>query len=501
MFNIKKESLYKQILPAEDDQKVPVVFNVNDDLMPDDFTINQLKKIAGDERVFRQVVALTDVHQKKGRKNPTGTVIATKKFIFPQTVDTAPNCGMRMIKTPFAVDNLPKEKIDELFKALIPRIPTKTYLGSFLPKKTILEISKRGSIALLEYFKKDPGEIENTMNRGNMFLDEKITDQDLFNSIPDIFFQIARLRLGILGAAGNHFLDLMRIDEILDKEIARKFGIEKDYYIFLLHTGSGMFGQYCGYFYTPKIKEHFSQKIITSIGHATFKNKKSAWHKQLMKDLKKYQTKEEFFGIDEDSELGRAFQIAHKASSNHGFANRSLLQINLEKTIKEVLGRDLKLPLIYDMTHISVQKENHFGKDVWAHRNGLVRAFGPNKFKTLGLGQTLYEEVGEPVFVPSSMSTPAFLGVATDENEETFFSAPHGTGKSKTKTSQVPQSKNELFEKMKNRGVKLYNATSSGIINQDASHYKNIEPGIEGLKENKVIKPVAKMTPVAVLMA
>jgi len=149
------------------------------------------------------------------------------------------------------------------------------------------------------------------------------------------------------------------------------------------------------------------------------------------------------------------------------------------------------------MTHISIQKEHHFEKDVWVHRNGLVRAFGPNRMK----GIPIYEEIGEPVFAPSSMSTPAYLGVATDENESTFFSAPHGTGKSKTKTSEVPHSKEELFKKMEKNHVKLYNAQSKGIIHQDSSHYKNVEVGIEGMKENKVMKPIAKMTPVAVLMA
>jgi tRNA-splicing ligase RtcB (3'-phosphate/5'-hydroxy nucleic acid ligase) len=500
MQNLEKISTHKQILNPSGEQKVPVVFHVNDELMPEQPTIEQLKNAASDSRVFHHVVALTDVHSKPGRKNPTGTAVATEKYIFPQTVDTAPNCGMRMIKTPFEVDDLSTELIHELFQELIKTVPTKAYLGKFLPHRTILEISKRGSVALLEHFKKDTSEIENTMNRGNMFLDEKITDEDLFGAIPKIFFRIAQLRLGIMGAAGNHFLDLMKIDNILEPEIASKLGVKKGQYVFLLHTGSGMFGQYCSYFYTPKIKEHASQRFVANLGHQTFKNKDEDWHRQLEIDLKEYKDKKDFYGIDEKSELGRAFQIAHKAAANHGFANRSLLQLNIEATIHKVLGKEMKLPIVHDMTHISIMKERHFEKDVWVHRNGLVRAYGPEKFKSLRNDQALFEQTGEPVYAPSSMSTAAYLGVGTDENESTFCSAPHGTGRSKTKTSDVPQSKEELFEKMKRQNVRLYNAKSKGVVQQDSSHYKDIEKGLEGLKENHIMKPVAKMMPVAVLM-
>lgn len=497
MYSIEKQSTHKQVINPSGNQRIPVVFHVSDELMPEENTMQQLVNVASDARTYHHVVALTDVHSKPGRKNPTGTAVATEQFILPQLIDSAPNCGMRLIKTPFGADDLSETQIDTLFKELVNVIPTKTYIGTPLPYHTILDISRRGSIALLEHLKTDANEIEHTMMRGNSFGNEKITNEDLFRSIPRLFLRIAQLRLGILGAAGNHFLDLMRVEDILDETTAAKLDIKKGQYVFLMHTGSGMFGQYCSYFYMPKKKEHLSQKMINVLARATFLNNNIAWHNQLRYDLPKYETLPDYFGIDEHSDLGRNFLVAHRAAANHGFANRSLLQWNLKQAIKKTLGKDIDLPLVYDMTHISIQKEQHFGKDVWVHRNGLVRAFGPERMK----GVPLYDEIGEPVFAPSSMSTPAYLGVATDQNESTFFSAPHGTGKSKTKTSEVPANKTQLFKKMEKRGVKLYNAQSRGIINQDASHYKDIETGMQGLTANNVMKPVAKMIPVAVLMA
>lgn len=496
MNNITKNSAYKQTIEPTGGQKVPVVFHVNDDLMPAEKSVNELINAASDERTYHHIAALTDVHSKPGRMNPSGTAVAVDGYIFPQTVDTAPNCGMRMIKTPFGVDDLSENQIDELFRELVNVVPTKAYFGNYLPYKTILEISKRGSVALLEHFKKDTAEIQNTMLQGNMFGDEKITDEDLLKAIPKLFFRFGQLRLGILGAAGNHFLDLMRVDEILQREIADKIGIKQNQYVFLIHTGSGLFGQYCSYFYTPKKKEHYSQKLVGDLAKAHFSSANEPWYKQLQQDLHKYQQRPDFYGFQDGTELAKNFMIAHRSGANHGYANRAMIQLNIEAAIKKTLDKEIKMPIVYDMTHISITKENHFGKDVWIHRNNVTRSFGPQRMN----GTPLYEEIGEPIFVPSSMSTPAYLGVAMDENESTFFSAPHGMGRTKDLKEQVPKDKDELLAKIQARGVKLYNAKSKGIINQDSARYKNIDEGIKSITENNIMKPVAKMMPVAVLM-
>ena len=497
MYKVVKKGPYQHVMESNDGKGIPVNFNMADELMPGDDSYEKLEKIATDKRVFHHIAALTDIHSKPGRKNPTGSVVATQKELLPQLTDSAPNCGMRLIKTPFFKGDLTEEQIDQLFQEYVKTVPTKTLLGTYFSHKDILEISKRGSAPVLEKFGKSKSELENMLLKGNMFGDEKITDKQLFESIPSLFFRIAQFRLGILGEAGNHFLDLLLIDDILDKEIAEKLGIKKNQYVFLLHTGSGMFGQYSSYFYMPKKKEHLSQKIVNMISRATFLDNEIDWHRKLQEELPVYESSDELWGIDENSELFKHFMIANRASANHGFANRTVLQIRIEQGIEKVLGKKLELPIVYDMSHITIMKERHFGKNVWVHRNGSVRAYGPKRMK----GTKLYEETGEPVFMPSSMSTSAYLGVGTDSNEAGYFSAPHGTGKAAKKTSRVPKSKEELHKKMQQNNVRLYNAKSKGVLNQDSSHYKSVEPAIKGMEKNGVIKAVAKMQPISVLMA
>jgi tRNA-splicing ligase RtcB len=112
----------------------------------------------------------------------------------------------------------------------------------------------------------------------------------------------------------------------------------------------------------------------------------------------------------------------------------------------------------------------------------------------------IYGKTGEPVFIPSSMSTPAYICVGTDRNEDSFYSAPHGTGKGKNENEKTIANKDELFAKMESKGVKLYNAQSSIVVNQDSARYKSIEKVIEGVEANGIAHVVAKMEPVAVLM-
>ena len=52
----------------------------------------------------------------------------------------------------------------------------------------------------------------------------------------------------------------------------------------------------------------------------------------------------------------------------------------------------------------------------------------------------------------------------------------------------------------KEKNIKLYNAKSSIVVNQDSARYKNIKKVIGGIEANKIAKVVAKMRPVAVIM-
>ena len=478
------------------EMKIPAILHVSNDLMPNDATLEEIANVASNPHIFHHVAAMSDVHSKKGRKNPTGTVVASEHHLLPQINDTAPNCGMRFLKTSLTDADLTPDNIDRIFQELIHTIPAKTYVGTKVPLSLIMDICRKGVAPVREFFKtRTKNEIENTFEGGNFF-SEVPTEKDILNAIPKLFLRIGQYRLGILGAAGNHFLDLMKITEIQDSEIAKKFGLVEGQYIFLLHTGSGLLGQYASYLYTPKRKEHLSQKVILEIGKFLFKTDYRKELKELWKKIEAFKDRQEFFAYDDASVEGKLFITSHNAAANQGYANRSILTHQLDMSIEKALGKNPELDMLYDMPHVFVHREkNHFGKDVWAHRNGTVRANGPAR-----MNHSLFSQTGEPVFIPSSMSTPAYICAATDENSSTFFSASHGTGRRKNPETDIPEDKDGLFDKMKARQVKLFNAKSKGVVMQDSAYYKDVEEVITGMEENKIVKAVAKMQPVAVLM-
>lgn len=501
MKNYKKN--LKEITPHQFEFKtekmdVPARFFMSEELLPEEETFAQVEDIASNKDIlFRQTVAMPDVCSKPGRKNASGTTIVSEKYILPQVNDSDPNCGMRLVKTGLTKENFSAGDIDKLFKELVEVVPTKKFVGTKVPFDTVVDICRRGTSAAIEHFGiKTKNELENTQNGGNFF-GREMDRQDIFDVIPKLYLFLAKFRLGIIGAAGNHFLDLMKVGEISDPEIAEAMGIRKGQYLFMVHTGSGILGQYTMYTHTAKKREHLSQALMVSLGKLTFKTRKKEVYGKMQEKIKKHMAEDDsLLKYDAFGPDGELYMNARAAASNFGTANRAVITHNISETIKKIFNRDPEMDLIYDMPHISISKEKHFGRDVFVHRSNTSRAYGPEKMTE----HPIYKKTGEPVFTPSSMSTDAYICVGTDRNAESFFSAQHGTGKGKNENEKPISNKDELFAKMEEKGVKLYNAKSSIVVNQDSARYKNIEKVIEGVEANGVAHVVAKMRPVAVLM-
>jgi tRNA-splicing ligase RtcB len=496
--SIQKLAEHKQQFQTER-MKVPVVLHINDALLPEESTLLQLESVASNDCCFHHIAGMADVHSKPGRKNATGTTVTSEKFILPQVNDSDPACGMRLVRTNLTEDNITPEELDTLFKALVDTVPTKKFVGTFVPFRIIVDICRKGIQPLIDHLSiKTKFEKENSLGGENFFNEEKST-QDIFNIIPKLFLFFAQFRLGVLGAAGNHFLDLMKVTDIEDEETAQKLGIKKGQYLFMIHCGSGILGQYTMYMYTAKKREHLSTAVLMNIGrffwNTPFKSTINAIAQKIRES--DFGKKEPLITFDGDDDDGKLYMSARNACSNFAHANRAVITHNVAQTIKQTLGRDPEMELLYDMPHILVSQEEHYGKNIWVHRNGTSRAYGPSRMKE----HPLFSQTGEPAFIPSSMSTEAYLCVGTDDNESSFYSCNHGAGKSAYKTDTiVPESQEALHKKLEAKGVHLYNGKSKKVIEQDSSHYKRVEDVIDGAKANHIVKPVAKMQPVSIIM-
>jgi len=496
--NITKISSHKSEFKT-DKMNVPVVFHIGEKLMPGDETMRQLESVAGNGCIFHHIAAMADVHSKPGRKNATGTTIASEKYILPQLNDSDPACGMRLVALDLDDTNITPEEIDRIFQEATKTIPTKKYIGTVLPFRIILDICRLGIAPLIDYLGiKTKHEAENSIDRGNFFT-EPPTRRGIMNIIPPLFLFFAQFRAGIIGAAGNHFLDLMKVTDIVDPVIAEKFQLRKGQYVLMVHCGSGILGQYTMYMFTAKKREHFSTAILMNIGRFFWftPNKKTIASIATKIRASDFGKKEPLIAFEGNGEDGKLYISARNACSNFAHANRATITHNFIQTAEKVLGRTIEAGLLYDMPHILVSQEEHYGKNIWVHRNGTSRAYGKSKMSS----HPLFGETGEPAFIPTSMSTEAYLCVGQDGNDSSFYSCNHGAGKSATKTDNfVPENKAELDKKLATKGVKLYNGRSSKVIEQDSSHYKRAEDVIESVTENNIVKPVAKLQPISVIM-
>ena len=482
-----------------DKMKVPVVFHISEKLMPNESTLAQLESVASNGSVSQHIAAMADVHSKPGRKNATGTTVVSEKHILPQLNDSDPACGMRLVRLDLDDTNITKEEIDAIFQAATKTVPTKKYVGTVLPFHVIVDICRGGIEHLVQYLGiKTKNEAQNSIDRGNFFSTPP-SRKDILNIIPPLFLFFAQFRSGIIGAAGNHFLDLMKVTDVIDEDVARKFNLRKGQYILMVHCGSGILGQYTMYMFTAKKREHKSTAILMNLGRFFW----STPHKKTIQTIadkikaSDFGKKEPLIEFDGDGEDGKLYMQARNACSNFAHANRATITHNFIKTAEKVLGRTVDADLLYDMPHILVSQEEHYDKKVWVHRNGTSRAYGPARMSD----HPVFKETGEPAFIPTSMSTEAYLCVGQDGNLSSFFSCNHGAGKANKATDAVvPQSKAEIDAKLEGRGVKLYNGRSSKVIEQDSSQYKRAEDVIESVVENQIVKPVVKMQPISVIM-
>ena len=378
-------------------------------LLPQDDSFEKLEDIASNPDVlFRHLVAMPDVCSKPGRKNASGTVIVSDKYMLPQINDSDPNCGMRLVKTNLTEDNFTSDDIDKLFQELVRVVPTKKFIGTEVPFDIVVDICRKGTSAMIDYLGiKTKNELANTQCGGNFFAHE-MTRQDIFDVIPKLYLFFARYRLGSLGAAGNHFLDLMKVSDIIDPKIAEIMGLQKGQYLFMVHTGSGILGQYTMYTYTAKKREHLSQSLMVALGKLTFNSKKKDVYRKMQEKIKSHAGGNELLlKYDAAGPNGQMYMDARAAASNFGTANRAVITHNISQAIQKMFGRDIKMDLIYDMPHISISRENYFSQDVYVHRNNTSRAYGPARTNHL-----IYRKTGEPVFISFLLCPPMPISVS-----------------------------------------------------------------------------------------
>ncbi|MDX1766232.1 MAG: RtcB family protein [Candidatus Saccharimonadales bacterium] len=474
--------------------KLPVVSHTKIEGLPNKETMKTLQTLSKDDRLFSHIAALNDAHQKQDLGSPTGSTIASKNYVIPQLFDSAPNCGMRIIATDLMEKEVARQDLPEILKALSGVVPTNALFGKNLPRKVGIESFLHGSAPVDQYLGSTvENEVQNTQDHGNHFAhlpqEFHIKDKkDLHDVIAPLLVYLGKFRLGILGATSSHFVILMKVDKILDEDIAKQLGLAKDQYVLYMHTGSGIIGRFIGYMYSPQNRNRIQdlEYRITKFGYFSKK-----YRSLIVEPLKNWDQSQPLLGYDVNSEAGLMAIKALLAAGNQGFANRTVLTHEMRQSLNDHLGRDVDFKLVYDAPHILLSREKHFGQSVWVHRNGSTRAYGPSSLEK----GSAYQGVGEPGFFAPFENTYAYAGVGTDHNQSTFMSANHEIGK----TDHIPPHILDSLGSSKTLKQPLIKIAQNEVrtIEVKSRGQKYGKMIAEEISDNGILKLAVRMQPIA----
>jgi len=290
--------------------------------------------------------------------------------------------------------------------------------------------------------------------------------------------------LGTLGS-GNHFLELQVVDRVVDHSAAGAYGLREGQITAMIHTGSrGLGHQVCS--------EH-----VAAI-ESKYNRSGDEW---VAPDWGYRLRDRQLAAAPIFSREGEAYLDAMRAAGNYAFANRSALTQRLRGVLREHLGADGELDVVYDVSHNIAKVENHIvhGKTCkcCVHRKGATRALGGDHAELA----SRFSSVGQPVLVPGDMGTASWvLAGPTKGGNDAFSSSCHGAGRQLSRTAaRKSVDARALMERLEQQGVHVRAKTPNVLSEEAPEAYKDVDDVVQLTERAGLARPVARLRPLAVI--
>ncbi len=440
----------------------------------DDNAPEQAANVAMLPGIVGKSMAMPDIHWGYGF--PIGGVAAfnfEEGIISPGGVGYDINCGVRLIRTNLNANDFNKNIIKNLVDEMFKNVPSG--LGSHAKvkfnRKELEEIMKIGV--------KYPVEKGYGWSEDPNFLEENgCLDSADPSCVSDKAVHRGLSQVGSLGA-GNHFLEIQRVEEIYDNQAAKVYGITNIGQIcVMIHTGSRGFGH----------------QVCTD-------------HLQVLENaVKKYNIwlpDRQLACAPINSKEGQSYLKAMACAANFAWANRQLIVHWVRESFEKVLknsAENMGMHIIYDVCHNIAKIEEHEidGKKMklCVHRKGATRAFGPDRTEI----PTKYRDLGQPVLIPGDMGTESYLLKGTKESKETFCSACHGAGRlmSRHKALKIWRGE-QIVKELSLRGIYVNPASLKVAAEEAPGAYKNIQKVVDVVDGAGISKKVVRFKPLGVV--
>jgi len=419
-------------------------------------------------------MAMPDIHWGYGF--PIGGVAAFDAetgVISPGGIGYDVNCGVKLVRTDLTVKEL-GGSIKSLIDTVFQNVPS--------------GVGEKGKVRLTTAQMDDvlEGGAEWAVSQGYGWKEDLVACEEggrMKTADASKVDQRAKQRgapqLGTLGA-GNHFLEVQRVERIFDHEAAKAFGIDSvDQVVLSIHSGS----RGCGH--------QIASDYIRVMESAIRKYSIAVPDRQLACAPVGSKEGQDCFG-------------AMSAAANYAWANRQLILHWTRESFEKALGRkaeDIGMECVYDVAHNICKLEEHDfdgrKRMLYVHRKGATRAFDSSRTEV----PERYRKVGQPVLIPGDMGSASYVLVGTaGAMKETFGSTCHGAGRLMSRTSATRRfSVSDVVAMLQSRGIYIKAASKDGIVEEAPGAYKDVDDVVGVAHGAGISRMVARLKPMGVM--
>lgn len=292
---------------------------------------------------------------------------------------------------------------------------------------------------------------------------------------PDAVSEFAKNRqkdeMGTLGS-GNHYLEVQRVSEIHNAEIAHAFGLRTNDVVLSIHCGSRGLGHQIG--------TEFLKKMLLAPESQQI-------------DL----PDRELACAPIESPIGETYLGAMRAAINCALANRQIITHLARQAFAEVLPK-AQLTLLYDVSHNTCKVEEHRinggSKRLFVHRKGATRAFGPNHPAL----PAAFQATGQPVLIGGTMGTASYILAGAPESEaRSFGSSCHGAGRQMSRHQATKQWRGrELVDQLRSQGIIIRSPSMRGVAEEAPGAYKDVSAVVDAADRAGLSRKIARLEPI-----
>ena len=438
-----------------------------------DPSLLQLANVATLPGIVTNALAMPDIHFGYGF--PVGGVAAfdvQEGVVSPGGIGYDINCGVRLLKTPFTVDQV-RPRLGELIERLYREVPSGVGSrgGRPVAPKDIDAVLSGGAGWAVEQGDGVPDDLRYQEEGGC-----------LAGAAPAEVSETARKRglrqLGTLGS-GNHFLEVQAVDEVFFPEFAQELGLVPGQVVVMLHTGSRGLGHQVATDFIRRMDERLLAEGVTLVDR-------------------------QLSCAPIASDDGQRYLGAMAAAANFAWANRQTITAGVRRGFATVFGRpadELGIDVIYDIAHNIAKTETHraagTAKPVLVHRKGATRAFPAGREEI----PERYRRFGQPVLIPGDMGTASYLLAGLPGSmERSFGSSCHGAGRRLSRSAAIRTFRfDEVTRRLSEKGIVVRSATREGVTEEAPGAYKDVEQVVRVAEGAGLTRRVARLLPLGVV--